>query len=199
MLRAMTLRGTVMAWAIGAAAALAEPLLLHDFDGAASLAAALRPSDLEVAEEAAGLGLLVKGPTAPDQPQQPLCAEIRRRIEGIDLTAGMQADRKVVEQGPAQWVGGIGFTSEHDAGREALEVRTSLGQNDHWGIVGLEIGPRFERRLPGGIVVFLDGKAEARSTRLAAPPPATGTQTLPGQATDGFGLIGLTGRTGLMR
>ena len=170
---------------------------IHDFDGVASLAASLRKSDFEVNDEAERLGLVVKGPTAPEQAQQPVLAQIKSRIEGIDITAGMQADRSMIREGPAQWVGGLGMAAEHDLGRHSLEVRTSVGQNDQWGVIGLEVGPRLERRLPGGILFVIDGKAEART--LPADP-ALGGQSLPGLANDrGLGLIGLTGRTGLMR
>ena len=170
---------------------------LHDFDGVASLAASLRKSDFEVNDEVERLGLVVKGPTAPEQAQQPVLAQIKSRIEGIDITAGMQADRSMIREGPAQWIGGLGMAAEHDLGRHSLEVRTSVGQNDQWGVIGLEVGPRLERRLPGGILFIIDGKAEART--LPADP-ALGSQLLPGQANDsGLGMIGLTGRTGLMR
>jgi hypothetical protein len=188
----------VLACAVAAAGGRADELQLHDFEGVASLAAALRASDLEVEEEAAALGVIVKGPTAPDQVRQPLTAEVRHRInliEGVEVMAGMQADRTMISDGPAKLVGGVGMAAEHARGREALEVRTLVGQNEQWGRIGLEVGPRIERRLPGGITLFLDGKAEATST----PWQPIGGQSLPGQATDGLGLIGVTGRTGLLR
>jgi hypothetical protein len=178
-----------------AAACRADELHLHDFDGVSSLAAGLQKSDLEVADDVAALGLVVKGPTAPDQAKQPVLAEVKRRIEGVDVMAGMQADRGMIREGPAKWVGGVGVAAEHDAGRDALELRTSLGQNEQWGLVGFEVGPRVERRLPGGITFFLDGKAEAASF----PGQQESLRTLPGQSFDGIGVIGLAGRTGLVR
>jgi hypothetical protein len=180
------------------AAAAEEPdFQLYDFDGIASLAASLRKSDFEVIDEAARLGLVVKGPTSPEQAQQPVLAQIKGRIEGIDVTAGMQADRSMIREGPAQWIGGLAVASEYELGRRSLELRTSVGQNDQWGAIGLELGPRLERRLPGGMLFVIDGKAEARTLPV---DPGFGGQTLPGQANDsGLGLIGLTGRTGLVR
>jgi len=192
----------VLACVVVAAGGRADELQLHDFDGVSSLAAALRVSDLEVEDEAAALGVIVKGPTAPDQVRQPLTAEVRHRItlidgliDGVEVMAGMQADRTMISDGPAKLVGGVGMAAEHAGGREALEVRTLVGQNEQWGRIGLEVGPRIERRLPGGITLFLDGKAEATST----PWQPIGGQSLPGLATDGLGLIGVTGRTGLLR
>jgi len=174
-------------------AARGEEPLLHDFEGVSSLAAALRKSDLEVEEDAAALGVVVKGPTAADQ-ARPLMAEVRRRIEGLDVMAGLQADRTAISAGPSKWVGGVGVAAEHGTGRESVEVRTLVGQNEQWGRIGIEVGPRIERRLPGGITLFFDGKAEAAST----PWQTYGGQSLPGQ-NDGLGLIGVTGRTGLVR
>jgi hypothetical protein len=195
----------VVACVVAAVVGRADELQLHDFDGVASLAAALRASDLEVEDEAAALGVIVKGPTAPDQVRQPLTAEVRHRInvidglidgiEGVEVMAGMQADRTMISDGPAKLVGGVGMAAEHARGREAIEVRTHVGQNEQWGRIGLEVGPRIERRLPGGITLFFDGKAEATST----PWQPIGGQSLPGQATDGLGLIGVAGRTGLLR
>lgn len=170
---------------------------LHDFDGVSSLAASLRKSDFEVNDEAGRLGLVVKGPTSPEQSQQPVTAQIKHRIEGIDFMAGMQADRSMMREGPAKWIGGLGVASEYDLGRRSLDLRTSVGQNDQWGVIGLEVGPRLERRLPGGMLFVIDGKAEART--LPAEP-GLGSQSLLGQANDsGLGMIGLTGRTGLVR
>jgi len=193
--RTMPILIGLVAMAIAPNHGLADESCLHDFEGVASLAAALGKSDLEVADEAASFGIMVKGPTAADQEQKPVEAEICRRIEGLDVSAGMTADRSMIREGPAKWVGGIGLSSERSGGREALELRTSLGQNEQWGTIGLEVGPRIERRLPGGMLLFLDGKAEA----AAGISQSYGGQALPGQSADGLGLTGITGRTGLVR
>lgn len=189
--------GRLVTIVLGMAAVVArgEDGLLADFAGVSSLAAAVQRGDLEVEEEAAALGVVVRGPTAPDQVRQPLTAEVRQRLEGFDVLAGLHADRTVIADGPAKWVGGVGLSNEHARGRDAVEVRTLVGQNEQWGRIGLEVGPRMERRLPGGITLFFDGKAEAAS---AAWQPI-GATALPGQPADGLGLIGLTGRTGIAR
>ncbi|NDC53114.1 MAG: hypothetical protein EBZ74_02200 [Planctomycetia bacterium] len=187
------MRAVVAAVWLVAVVGRADDPSLHDFDGVASVAAALRASDLEAADDGAAFGVVVKGPTTPEQAKQPVAAEVRRRIECIDVLAGFRADRPVISDAPAKLVGGVGMASEHPGGREALEVRTLVGQREQWGRIGLEVGPRIERRLPGGITLFLDGKAEAVST----PGQAIGAQPLPGQPADG--LIGLTGRTGFTR
>jgi len=172
-----------------------EGLDLGDFAEAFSLASSLHPRDLEAIPNPRPPGLVVKGPMLPEQSQQLLSAEVCNRIDGIDLSAGMQADPTSIRDGPAKWVGGLGLSADSEAGRDALEVRTSLGQNNTWGLLALEIGPRVERRLPGGILFFMDAKAEA--TSLFVPQGAT--SSLPGVAPDGLSLIGLAGRTGLLR
>ena len=78
-----------------AAACRADELHLHDFDGVSSLAAGLQKSDLEVADDVAALGLVVKGPTAPDQAKQPVLAEVKRRIVGVDVMALDASDYQV--------------------------------------------------------------------------------------------------------
>jgi hypothetical protein len=193
--RAISILMTLLAAVTVANPGRAGEAFLHDFQGLESIAATLGKSDLEVVDDAAALGIVVTGPTAADQVQKPVEAEIHRRIEGLDVSAGMTADRSMIREGPAKWVGGIGLSAERTCGREALELRTSLGQNEQWGTIGLEVGPRIERRLPGGMLLFFDGKAEA----AAGTPQSYGGESLPGQATDGLGLIGLTGRTGLVR
>jgi hypothetical protein len=140
------------------------------------------------------LRVLVKGPSGAEQAANPLQAELKGRIEGIDLSAGLLADRMVIEAGPQKFVGGMAMAHDSLKGRESLELRTSIAQAPTAAKIALELGPRIERRLPGGMTLFFDGKAEAQS----APQGAT-WQPLAGPASDGIGLIGLTGRTGLMR
>ena len=171
-----------------------EGIGLADFQGAGSVASALQASDLGTPAAGTPLRLLVKGPSAPDQAANPVQAEVKGRIEGIDLSAGLLADRKVIEAGPQKFVGGMAMAHDHTGGRESLELRTSIAQSPTAAKIALELGPRIERRLPGGMTLFFDGKAEAQSA-----PQGSTWQPLAGPAFDGIGLIGVTGRTGLMR
>lgn len=124
----------------------------------------------------------------------PLTAELRSRIDRFDVAAGLVADTQMVEEGPARWMGRVGVSSDRGDARESLEVKTTVGNNAEWGLVGVEVGPRLERRLRKGVTVFLDGKAEARAMRS----PETGMWTLPGAAADGA-TIGVAASTGLAR
>ena len=171
-----------------------EGIGLADFQGAGSVASALQAGDLGTPASGTPLRLLVKGPSAPDQAANPVQAEVKGRIEGIDLSAGLLADRKVIEAGPQKFVGGMAMAHDHTGGRESLELRTSIAQSPTAAKIALELGPRIERRLPGGLTLFVDGKAEAQSA-----PQGSTWQPLAGPMSDGIGLIGLTGRTGLMR
>ena len=179
-----------------------DGLGLEDFAGADSIASALRgiEADAHPAELPLGVpvDMLVRGPSGRGNGSDPLAAELKSRIEGIDLTAGMQADPTVIQDGPAKWVGGLGVSSDHELGREVLELKTSLGRSQQVGILGVEVGPRIERRLRGGTVFFLDGKAQAQARRSAD----TGTWVLPRlaeQGTGGAGMVGVTASTGLVR
>jgi len=192
----------------GAAAAVAvapppivfEGLGLGDFKGVGSIASALKGigGDAAPREDVLGvpLDLVVKGPSGRDRFADPLNAELRSRIEGLDVSAGMQADPAAVHDGPAKWIGGVRVSSEHAAGREMLELKTSLDRRQQDGVVKLELGPRIERKLRDGTILFIDGKAQAQARRS----PESGIWTLPG-LTEGQsgGSVGVAASTGLVR
>ena len=140
--------------------------------------------------------MVIKGPSGRGTGTDPLAAEMRSRIEGIDLTAGMQADPAAIQDGPAKWLGCVGISSDHDRGREVLELKTSLGRSKQTGILGVELGPRIERRLRGGTMFFLDGKAQAEARR----PDEAGGWMMPSLTDQGAaGTVGLAASTGLVR
>ena len=78
-------------------------------------------------------------------------------------------------------------------GLDVLELRTSLTPARQAGVLGVEVGPRIERRLRRGAVLFFDGKAEAKTQRSVE----TGGWLLPGEAAEG--MVGVAARTGLTR
>jgi hypothetical protein len=179
-----------------------DGLGLDDFTGADSVASALQGIEADSFQEELPLGvpmdMLVRGPSGRGSGSDPLAAELKSHVEGIDLTAGMQADPAAIQDGPEKWVGGLGVSSDHELGREVLELKTSLGRSQKVGVLGVEVGPRIERRLRGGMLIFLDGKAQAQARRSAD----TGTWTLPGLAEQGSGaagMVGVTASTGLVR
>jgi len=176
-----------------------EGLGLDDFKGSGSIAAALRGATADGQQPEVPLGLpvdvVVKGPMGRERTLDPWVAEVKGKLDGVDVIAGIQADPTVVEDGPKKWVGGVRMSSSHGSGREVLELRTSLGRQNQVGTLGVEVGPRIERRLRGGLTVFLDGKAQAQARRQAD----TGDWMLPGRAGDGSGTLGLTASTGWAR
>jgi len=169
------------------------------FRGSGSIAATLRDIGPAGEQPAPPLGLpvdvVVKGPSGRERVADPLAAELKGRLEGLDLVAGMQADATMVEEGPKKWVGGVRMSHAHGTGREVLELRTSLGRQQQAGVLGLEVGPRIERRLKGGLTVFLDGKAQAQARRSAD----TGSWMMPSLAGESGGLLGVAASTGLTR
>lgn len=176
---------------------------LESFEGEGSIASALDGLDVADPGRARRAGLpvnvLVQGPNGRTAGSgDALAAEFKSRFDGVSVSAGMQADPTVIEQGPAKWVGGLGFASDHASGKEVLELRTSLGRGQQVGVLGLEVGPRIERRLRGGTVFFVDGKAQAQARRS----PETGSWALPGlvdQSLGGPGSVGVAASTGLVR
>jgi hypothetical protein len=171
---------------------------LAGFEGSGSIAAELERIDAATERErlARMPELAVAMPRAADRdaPPVPLTAELRHRIDRFDVAAGLLADSSLVAEGPARWVGRVGMSNDRANGRETVELRTTIGNNAEWGLVGVELGPRVERRVGKGTTFFIDGKAEAQAMRSAE----TGWWSFPGTATDG-GMVGVTARTGLTR
>lgn len=177
---------------------------LEDFQGPGSIAAALRQIESEKRRESSleaqpfGMpwGVNVAGPSGREAAAAPLTAELRSRLERFDIAAGMLADATVVEDGPQRWTGRIGVSSTHDKGKETLEVRTHLGSREDARLIGIELGPRMERRLRRGTTFFVDGKAEALAVRAAE---GAWSLPLPGMWSDSASMVGVMARTGLMR
>jgi hypothetical protein len=200
----------VVGMAVLAAAAMAEEsqpsapppafagLGLGDFEGEASIAAALRRAGGGMATEESpepGLefrGLWVQGPSRGDM-LSPIAAEVRSRIDRFDIAAGVVAAPDGIAAGPSQWIGRIGLAQERPEGSERIELRTTLGSREAGGLLGLEIGPRLERRLRRGASFFIDGKAEAQAARDLEG----GSWLMPGLA--GEGMVGVAARAGLVR
>jgi hypothetical protein len=179
-----------------------EGLGLAGFSGAGSVAAALRQVNAGPARGDDGmmpLDIAVRGPSGSTPgvaTTSPLAAEVRSRIERFDVAAGFRADPEVLTAGPAQWTGRIGLKSEDEKGLAALELRTTLARWETDGRLGVELGPRLERRLRHGAMFFIDGKAEAQAVRMHDG----GWWALPGtSAADGAGMLGVMARTGLVR
>jgi hypothetical protein len=167
-----------------------------------SIAAALQRVEAERAREDVGLlrlpgitvqELAVTAPAGTDGPTA-LSAELRTRVQQLDLAAGVRAEQRTTAIEPAEWSGRVGVVNDHAAGREAFELRTSLGSREAGGMLGVELGPRFERRLRRGATFFIDGRAAAQAAR-----PEQGWWSLPGAAGDGSTTVGVTARTGIAR
>lgn len=184
-----------------------EGLGLEGFDGVGSIASELRGAkERSIDAEAWALGMAVTGPgrtsrgsgwkLAADQaPPPPLKALLKSRVQGIDVTAGLDANPDTIQSGPAKWVGGVKVATEGSLGRAELAVNTSVRYSEASRLIGLELGPRYERSLPGGLTFFLDGKAEAETARSAE----TRIWTPSASNFDGFGSLGVVGRTGIVR
>lgn len=197
---ALLLLAAVAAATVGGAAPPVEfeGFGLGGLEGAGSIAADLRRLEADrERERLVGMPQLavVSPPAVRGAPPTPLAAELRGRIDAVDVAAGLLADTRMMAEGPARWMGRIGVSSERPDGRDAVELRTVIGTDADRDLVGLELGPRLERRLGGGMTVFLDGRAEAQATRSSS----TGLWSLPGSAGERSSMMGVGARTGLAR
>lgn len=174
------------------------PLLSGD----GSVAEVLRQFEAEQARERAGLlhlpgitvrELSVQGPVGRGEPG-PLAAELRTRVRHFDVAAGVRAEQRQTAFEPAEWSGRLGVAHEHPAGRDAFEMRTSLAGRETGNVLGIELGPRLERRLRRGATFFIDGRAAAEAAR-----PEHGWRSLPAAAEDGSTTVGVSARTGITR
>ena len=172
-----------------------EGFELSEFRGAGSVASALRRSGTKATTESDTpiefKGIDVQGPRGRDAAPGPLAAELRSRIDRIDVAA----DPERSQEGPSCWTGRIGLSNDRETGSESFEVRTMLAPSDEASIVGVTVGPRLERRLRKGATIFIDGQAEAQALRTAD----TGWWSVPGVADGSLTMLGLTARTGIMR
>lgn len=193
----------LMAVVLSATGRAAPPVLFEgfgfgSFEESGSIAAELRRIEAEAERERLvrmpEVAVARQGSVGRDVPPVPLSAELRSTVAQFDVAAGMVADSEIVVAGPARWTGRIGLASDRAEGGESVELRTVIGNNAEWGLVGLELGPRMERRLRKGATFFIDGKAEARAMRSAE----TGWWSLPGTSTDGSSMVGVMARTGLV-
>jgi len=184
-----------------------EGLSHQGFEGVGSIASQLRAMEAaSVEQEAWALDMAVSGPgssarmggsrlagdaTAP----VPLTAMVAGTVSGIAVSAGIDADPGTIQSGPAKWIGGVKVAREGSFGRAELAVRTSMRYAEQNRLIGVELGPRFERAFPGGLTFFLDGKAAAETAgspeqRIWAPAASS---------LDGLGSLGVVGRTGIVR
>jgi hypothetical protein len=142
--------------------------------------------------------VIVRGPGAAgsESAPGPLATEVRGRIERWHVAAGFEGDARALVDRTPRWTGAIGLEGSGPAGGRSLEVRTLVESRDGRGRVGVEVGPRLERRLRRGARIFLDGAATAE----AVHDVDAGGWRLPGTSTaDGTATAGINARTGIIR
>ncbi len=184
-----------------------EGLSLEGFQGGGSIASQLRAMEAaSVEQEAWALDMAVSGPggsarmggsrlagdaTAP----MPLSAMVASTVSGIAVSAGIDADPGTIQSGPAKWIGGVKVATEGSFGRAELAIRTSMRYAEQTRLIGVELGPRFERAFSGGLTFFVDGKAAAET----AGSPVQRIWEPAASSLDGLGSLGVVGRTGIVR
>jgi hypothetical protein len=171
---------------------------LADFEGVGSVADAIERCDSgRHASEGtlAFKGIDIRGPSGRDIIPAPVAAEVRSRIDKIDVAAGVSASADRLHDGPSQWTGRIGVSNDRATGSESFELRTIVLPNQVASTVGVAVGPRFERKLRRGMTVFIDGQAEAQ----ARHSPDARWWSVPGVADGSLATLGVAARTGIVR
>lgn len=170
---------------------------LGDLSAGASVAQALRSvADPALPTACRPLDVFVRGPGAGREATAPLAAEIRSRVEAFDVAAGFEGDAASLAARVPRWTGRIRLGEAGPTGSDAIELRTRLDACPGLERLGVELGPRFERRLPNGARVFFDGAASAEAFRSADG----GGWQLPGTSTaDSLTAVGISARTGIVR
>ncbi len=171
---------------------------LSNFEGAGSVAGALDAYESGISADEPMLefkGIDVRGPVGGDVMPVPVAAEVRSRVDGIDVAAGVAANPERLDEGPSQWTGRIGLSQDRASGSESFELRTMLAPSETASLVGVAVGPRFERRLRRGLTIFIDGQAEAQAVR----PVDAGWWSVPGVADGSLATVGVAARTGIVR
>ena len=175
-----------------------EGLGLGNFDGSGSVASALREAGDGTDGGQSMLefkGIEVRGPSGANAAPAPMAAEVRSRIDWIDVAAGVTADPERLREGPSRWTGRIGLSNDRESGSDSLELRTMVLPSETASMIGVTVGPKIERKIGRGLTVFLDGQAEAQAYR----PADAGWFSLPGVADGSLATLGLTARTGIVR
>lgn len=184
-----------------------EGLSFEGFEGLGAIASQLRAIDAaSVEEEAWAFDMAVSGPGGSSRlggsrlagdsaAPVPLTAMVASNVSGIAVTAGIDADPGTIRDGPSKWIGGVRVATEGSFGRAELAVRTSMRYAEQTRLIGVELGPRFERAFPGGLTFFVDGKAAAET----AGSPVQRIWEPAASSLDGLGSLGVVGRTGIVR
>ena len=167
-----------------------------DFNGAgvAKALGGLRVQDEKPSEEEGTLEFFVKGPPSSRAGAGVMMAEVGHEMAFLNIAAGVLANRHSLVDGPSGYTSRLSVDFEGDSVAGGLDLKTQMRHAKNHSTVGIEFGPRLQRRFGKGVEFFMKGSAEAvsRYERNGEMTPTGGPLQRPEQ-------VGLSGTVGLAR
>lgn len=167
-----------------------------DFNGdcVAKALGGVRVQDEEASEEEGSLEFLVKGPPSSRAGAGVMTAEVGQEIAFLNIAAGVLANRDSLVDGPSGYTSRLSVDFEGESVAGGLDLKTQMRHAKNHSTVGIEFGPRLQRRFGKGVEFFMKGSAEAvsRYERGGEMTPTGGPLQRPEQ-------VGLSGTVGIAR
>ncbi len=163
-------------------------------DGVAKALGEVRVQDEEASEEEGSLEFLVKGPPSSRAGAGVMTAEVGQEIAFLNIAAGVLANRDSLVDGPSGYTSRLSVDFEGESVAGGLDLKTQMRHAKNHSTVGIEFGPRLQRRFGKGVEFFMKGSAEAvsRYKRGGEMTPTGGPLQRPEQ-------VGLSGTVGIAR
>ena len=162
--------------------------------GVAKALGGLRVQDEKPSEEEGSLEFFVKGPPSSRAGAGVMMAEVGHEMAFLNIAAGVLANRHSLVDGPSGYTSRLSVDFEGDSVAGGLDLKTQMRHAKNHSTVGIEFGPRLQRRFGKGVEFFMKGSAEAvsRYERNGEMTPTGGPLQRPEQ-------VGLSGTVGLAR
>ena len=162
--------------------------------GVAKALGGLRVQDEKPSEEEGSLEFFVKGPPSSRAGAGVMMAEVGHEMAFLNIAAGVLANRHSLVDGPSGYTSRLSVDFEGGSVAGGLDLKTQMRHAKNHSTVGIEFGPRLQRRFGKGVEFFMKGSAEAvsRYERNGEMTPTGGPLQRPEQ-------VGLSGTVGLAR
>ncbi|MBT6642552.1 MAG: hypothetical protein HOB45_05365 [Planctomycetaceae bacterium] len=162
--------------------------------GVAKALGGLRVQDEKPSQEEGSLEFFVKGPPSSRAGAGVMMAEVGHEMAFLNIAAGVLANRHSLVDGPSGYTSRLSVDFEGGSVAGGLDLKTQMRHAKNHSTVGIEFGPRLQRRFGKGVEFFMKGSAEAvsRYERGGEMTPTGGPLQRPEQ-------VGLSGTVGLAR
>ncbi|MBT6458581.1 MAG: hypothetical protein HOK57_02010, partial [Planctomycetaceae bacterium] len=131
--------------------------------GVAKALGGLRVQDEKPSEEEGSLEFFVKGPPSSRAGAGVMMAEVGHEMAFLNIAAGVLANRHSLVDGPSGYTSRLSVDFEGGSVAGGLDLKTQMRHAKNHSTVGIEFGPRLQRRFGKGVEFFMKGSAEAVS------------------------------------